>query len=198
VHTISWDEAIGLPTEESSLLALRTQQIIAHESGVARSADPLGGSHLVEALTDEIYSRASALMAQIEERGGVLAGIEDGSLEQAIADSAYSHQKKVESGELPVVGVNCFVESDTAAHEPPAFVVGPEVGARQLARLTSVRKKRDEAAVARALGALERAARGSDNLMPAILDAVRSYATVGEISGTLAKVFGTYRPRSVF
>jgi len=198
VHTISWDEAIGLPTEESSLLALRTQQILAYESGVARSADPLGGSHLVEALTDEIDQRASAMMAEIEERGGVVEGIKDGSLEQAIADSAYRHQKMIDAGELPVVGVNCFVEDDGTKQEIPAFTVGPEIRERQLERLASVRKGRDEAAVSRALRELEAAARGSDNLMPAILAAVRDYATVGEISGVLSSVFGTYRPRSVF
>jgi methylmalonyl-CoA mutase N-terminal domain/subunit len=198
VHTISWDEAIGLPTEESSLLALRTQQILAYESGVARSADPLGGSHLVEALTDEIDQRASAMMAEIEERGGVVEGIKDGSLEQAIADSAYRHQQMIDAGELPVVGVNCFVEDDGAKQEIPVFTVGPEIRDRQLERLASVRKRRDEAAVSRTLRELEAAARGSDNLMPAVLAAVRGYATVGEISGVLSSVFGTYRPRSVF
>jgi methylmalonyl-CoA mutase, N-terminal domain len=198
VHTISWDEAIGLPTEESSLLALRTQQILAYESGVARSADPLGGSHLVEALTDEIDQRASAMMAEIDERGGVVEGIKDGSLEQAIADSAYRHQQMIDAGELPVVGVNCFVEDDRAKQEIPVFTVGPEIRDRQLERLASVRKERDEAAVSRTLRELEAAARGSENLMPAILAAVRDYATVGEISGVLSSVFGTYRPRSVF
>jgi methylmalonyl-CoA mutase N-terminal domain/subunit len=198
VHTISWDEAIGLPTEKSSLLALRTQQILAYESGVARSADPLGGSHLVEALTDEIDQRASAMMAEIEERGGVVEGIKDGSLEQAIADSAYRHQQMIDAGELPVVGVNCFVEDDGAKQEIPVFTVGPEIRDRQLERLASVRKERDEAAVSRTLRELEAAARGSENLMPAILAAVRGYATVGEISGVLSSVFGTYRPRSVF
>ena len=198
VHTISWDEAIGLPTEESSLLALRTQQILAYESGVARSADPLGGSHLVEALTDEIDQRASAMMAEIEERGGVVEGIKDGSLEQAIADSAYRHQQMIDAGELPVVGVNCFVEDDGAKQEIPVFTVGPEIRDRQLERLASVRNERDQAAVSRTLRELEAAARASDNLMPAVLAAVRCYATVGEISGVLSSVFGTYRPRSVF
>jgi len=198
VHTISWDEAIGLPTEESSLLALRTQQILAYETGVARSADPLGGSHLVEALTDEIDQRASAMMVEIEERGGVVEGIKDGSLEQAIADSAYRHQQMIDAGELPVVGVNCFAEDDGAKQEIPAFTVGPEIRDRQLERLASVRKERDAAAVSRTLRELEAAARGSNNLMPAILAAVREYATVGEISGVLSSVFGTYRPRSVF
>jgi methylmalonyl-CoA mutase N-terminal domain/subunit len=198
VHTISWDEAIGLPTEESSLLALRTQQILAYESGVARSADPLGGSHLVEALTDELERRAADLMADIERRGGVVAGIEDGSLEQAIADAAYRHQKKIDEGEVAVVGVNRFVEDGGDVEEVPVFTVGPEVGERQLERLAAVRRTREEAAVSRALDALGDAARGDDNLMPAILQAVRCYATVGEISAVLGSVFGDYRPRSVF
>ena len=198
VHTISWDEAIGLPSEESSLLALRTQQILAYETGVARSADPLGGSHLVEALTDELELRATEMMEEIERRGGVVRGIEDGSLEQAIADSAYEHQKKVDDGESVVIGVNRFAQDAGEVEEVPVFTVGPEVRERQLQRLASVRDTRDGVAVSIALEALDRAARGDENLMPAIVEAVRSYATVGEISSVLSAVFGTHRPRSVF
>jgi methylmalonyl-CoA mutase, N-terminal domain len=197
VHTMSWDEALGLPSEESVLLALRTQQIIAHESGVARTADPLGGSYYVESLTDELDDRASALMASIEEHGGVLAGIADGSLEQAIAESAYEQQRHIESGERVIVGVNRFAPEDSA--EPGAaaagvdpFVVGPDVLERQLSRLRRVRAERDEQAVAAALSRLETVARGSENTMPATIEAVRAYATVGEISRTLARVFGRH------
>ena len=196
VHTMSWDEALGLPSEESVLLALRTQQILAHESGVARTADPLGGSYYLEALTDELDQRATAMMAAIEEHGGVLAGIIDGSLEHAIAESAYEQQREIEAGERVIVGVNRFASADVgegaaAAVEP--FVVGPDVLARQLDRLRRVRAERDEAAVARALARLQDVARGTENTMPATVDAVRAYATVGEISRTLAGVFGRHQ-----
>jgi methylmalonyl-CoA mutase, N-terminal domain len=201
VHTMSWDEALGLPSEQSVLLALRTQQIIAHESGVARTADPLGGSYYVEALTDELDRRATAMMASIEEHGGVLAGIADGSLEHAIAESAYEQQRQIESGERVIVGVNRFARDESGEPGSPAatgaaavepFVVGPDVLERQLARLQRVRAERDGHAVAAALNRLEAVARGSENTMPAIIEAVREYATVGEISRTLADVFGRY------
>jgi methylmalonyl-CoA mutase, N-terminal domain len=196
VHTMSWDEALGLPSEESVLLALRTQQILAHESGVARTADPLGGSYYLEALTDELDRRATAMMAEIEEHGGVLAGIVDGSLEHAIAESAYEQQREIEAGERVIVGVNRFASAEVAegaagAVEP--FVVGPDVLARQLDRLSRVRAERDEAAVASALARLQDVARGTENTMPATVEAVRAYATVGEISRTLAGVFGRHR-----
>ena len=196
VHTMSWDEALGLPSEESVLLALRTQQILAHESGVARTADPLGGSYYLEALTDELDQRATAMMAAIEEHGGVLAGIVDGSLEHAIAESAYEQQREIEAGERVIVGVNRFASADVAADDAAAvepFVVGPDVLARQLDRLRQVRAERDEAAVARALARLQDVARGTENTMPATVEAVRAYATVGEISRTLAGVFGRHQ-----
>jgi methylmalonyl-CoA mutase N-terminal domain/subunit len=201
VHTMSWDEALGLPSEQSVLLALRTQQIIAHESGVARTADPLGGSYYLESLTDELDRRATALMASIDEHGGVLAGIADGSLEHAIAESAYDQQRQIESGERVIVGVNRFAadesgESDSAARDVAGvvepFAVGPDVLERQLARLRRVRAQRDERAVATALDRLEAVARSSDNTMPATIEAVRAYATVGEISRALARVFGRH------
>ncbi len=197
VHTMSWDEALGLPSEESVLLALRTQQIIAHESGVARTADPLGGSYYVEALTDELDRRATALMARIEEHGGVVAGIEDGSLERAIADSAYEQQHQIESGERVIVGVNRFADDAGAAADVEPFTVGPDVLDRQLARLARVRAERDDELVAARLQRLRDVARGSDNTMPAIVDAVRAYATTGEISRALGDVFGRHEPSSV-
>jgi methylmalonyl-CoA mutase N-terminal domain/subunit len=198
VHTMSWDEALGLPSEESVLLALRTQQIIVHESGVARTADPLGGSYYVEALTDELDRRATAMMASIEEHGGVLAGIEDGSLEHAIAESAYEQQRQIESGERVIVGVNRFGADSDGRPESAVetFVVGPDVLERQLARLRRVRAERDEDAVAAALRRLEAVAQSSENTMPATIEAVRAYATVGEISRTLAGVFGRHQPTS--
>jgi methylmalonyl-CoA mutase, N-terminal domain len=197
VHTISWDEALGIPTEASSLLALRTQQILGYESGVARSADPLGGSYLVESLTDELDRRATHLMAQIEEHGGVVAGIDDGSLELAIADSAYSQQQRIESGDHVIVGVNRFREATTDAQEIAPFVVDRGVLDRQLARLERVRRERDDVLVGERLAELEAIARGTSNTMPAICQAVRAYATVGEISNALGGVFGFHRPSSV-
>jgi methylmalonyl-CoA mutase, N-terminal domain len=197
VHTMSWDEALGLPSEESVLLALRTQQIIAHESGVARTADPLGGSYYIEALTDELDRRASAMIASIEERGGVLAGIEDGSLERAIAESAYQQQRQIESGERVIVGVNRFAsEDDQEDLSVHPFSVGEDVLERQLTRLQRVRATRDQRAVADALSRLEQVARSDGNTMPAVLSAVRAYATVGEISRALENVFGRHQPAS--
>jgi methylmalonyl-CoA mutase, N-terminal domain len=197
VHTISWDEAIGIPTEASSLLALRTQQILAHESGVARTVDPLGGSYFVESLTDELERRIVEFMDGVDENGGVMAGIEDGSLERAIADSAYEQQRRIESGEDVVVGVNRFVQEDAEPEEQEVFVVGPDVIGRQLARLEAIRAERDDDRVEHALARLREVATGEANTMPAILDAVRAYATVGEISSALADVFGTHRGSQV-
>jgi methylmalonyl-CoA mutase N-terminal domain/subunit len=195
VHTMSWDEALGLPSEESVLLALRTQQIIAHESGVARTADPLGGSYHLEALTDELDRRASAMMASIDDHGGVVAGIEDGTLEHAIAESAYEQQRQIETGDRVIVGVNRFARDESNAGVRP-FVVGRDVLDRQLARLRRVRCSREDSAVRDALARLRDVARGEDNMMPAILEAVRAYATVGEISRALADVFGHHHPVS--
>jgi methylmalonyl-CoA mutase N-terminal domain/subunit len=191
VHTMSWDEALGLPSEESVLLALRTQQIIAHESGVARTADPLGGSYYLEALTDELDRRISAMIEEIEENGGIVASIEDGSLEQAIAESAYEQQRKIEDGERAIVGVNKFVEEGTA-ESVDTFQVGADVLDRQLARMRRTLDERDEDAVGRTLAGVEEAARGSSNTMPAIVAAVRAYATTGEISDAFERVFGRH------
>ncbi|HLB04336.1 MAG TPA: methylmalonyl-CoA mutase family protein, partial [Gaiellaceae bacterium] len=196
VHTISWDEALGLPAEEAVTLALRTQQVIAHETGVARTVDPLGGSYYVEALTDELHRRAASLLAEVEEHG-VLRGIADGSIESAIADAAYRQEQAIASGERVVVGVNRFRDDRAAAEDVRPFKVGPETLERQLARLSKVREGRDAAAVRRSLAAVETAAASEENTMPVILEAVRSYATVGEISDALGRVFGRHRPSTV-
>jgi len=196
VHTISWDEALGLPAEEAVTLALRTQQVIAHETGVVRTVDPLGGSYYVEALTDELHRRAASLLAEVEEHG-VLRGIADGSIESAIADAAYRQEQAIASGERVVVGVNRFRDDRAAAEDVRPFKVGPETLERQLARLSKVRGGRDAAAVRRSLAAVETAAASEENTMPVILEAVRSYATVGEISDALGRVFGRHRPSTV-
>jgi methylmalonyl-CoA mutase N-terminal domain/subunit len=192
VHTISWDEALGLPSEEAVLLALRTQQILAHETGVARTADPLGGSHYVEHLTDEIERRAAELIADVEERGGMLQGVLDGSLELVIADAAYREQLAAESGERVVVGVNRFAEEAGEAGDWRALRVGEDVREHQTARLAQTRAEREAEAVEAALRRLGDEARGQANLMPAILACVEAYASVGEICDRLASVFGRH------
>ena len=192
LHTNAMDEALALPTDASALLALRTQQILAHESRVADTVDPLGGAYAVEALTGEIERRALLLIDQIESAGGVLRGIETGFIQRQIAEAAYRESQRVERGEQIVVGVNRFQSGEAA--RPAILRVSEEVVQRQRARLAAVRAERDATSVERVLGRLRGAAAGRDNLMPAILDAVRAYATVGEISDTLRAVFGVHRP----
>jgi methylmalonyl-CoA mutase N-terminal domain/subunit len=192
LHTNAMDEALALPTDASALLALRTQQILAHESGVADTADPLGGAYAVEALTGEIERRALGLIDQIESAGGVLRGIETGFIQRQIAEASYRESQRVERGEQIVVGVNRFQSGEAA--RPAILRVAEEVVQRQRARLAAVRAERDAASVERALGRLRGVAAGRDNLMPAILDAVRAYATVGEICDVLRAVFGVHRP----
>jgi methylmalonyl-CoA mutase N-terminal domain/subunit len=192
LHTNARDEALALPSEASALLALRTQQIIAHESGVASVADPLGGAYLVEYLTGEIEERALALISQIEASGGVLRAIETGWIQREIAESAYREAQAAERGDRVVVGVNRF--QDDAPARVQLQRVDPGIADRQISRLRQVRAGRDGDAVARALARLGEAARGDDNLLPPILEAVRAYASIGEICDVLRAAFGAYRP----
>ncbi|HEU5050530.1 MAG TPA: methylmalonyl-CoA mutase family protein [Gemmatimonadales bacterium] len=192
LHTNGYDEALALPTAESATLALRTQQIIGYESGVTRVVDPLGGSYYVEALTDAIERDARALIEEVDGLGGAAAAIERGFYQEAIARSAWAIQQAQERGDQVVVGVNRFIED-----EPPPAIPIPDFRAlevRQRERLRAARERRDGAAVDAALAALAAAAAGSDPLMPSILAAVRARATLGEISDTLRRVWGTYRP----
>ncbi len=191
LHTNSRDEALALPTEESARIALRTQQIIAHETGVADVADPLGGSWYVEHLTDELERRATDLIDEIEAMGGALAAIEAGFQQRHIAEAAYRAQRAIEEGDRVVVGVNTFTVDEESPI--PTLKVDESVEARQVERLRELRASRDTAAVDHALATLEDAARGGANLMPPIVAAVESYATIGEISATLVRVFGEYR-----
>ena len=193
VHTMSWDEALALPSEEAVRLALRTQQIVAYESGVTRTVDPLGGSYYVESLTDELERRIRDLIDQIEQEGGVVKGIEDGRLEAAIADAAYRQERQIESGERVVVGVNRFRDEEAEEQAVELLTVPEDVRARQLEQLHAVRGARDAAAVENALEGVRAAAGSSENTMPAILAAVRAYATLGEISAALGDVFGYHR-----
>jgi methylmalonyl-CoA mutase N-terminal domain/subunit len=191
LHTNSRDEALGLPTEEAARLALRTQQIIAHESGIAKVADPLGGSYYVEQLTDKIERGAQDYLKRIDSLGGTLAAIEKGWIQAEIQNAAYEFQQQVERGEKIVVGVNRFQQD--GEQSLAALRIDPEIERQQVERLRELRASRDKTAVEARLGALESVALGSDNLMPKIMAACEAYATVGEISDRLRKVFGEYR-----
>src|SRR5579875_2706834 len=191
LHTNARDEALALPTEESALLALRTQHIIAHESGVANTVDPLGGSYYVEKLTNQIEAEAQAILQRIESMGGVLRAIEDGYIQRHIQQSAYEYQKKIESGEQVVVGVNRYTSQ--VVPSPPILRIDPEIEREQIDRLRKLRAKRDATRVTACLKEVESAARENRNLMPTILQAVKAYATVGEISDALRRVFGEYQ-----
>jgi len=191
LHTNSRDEALSLPTEESVQIALRTQQIIAYESGVADSIDPLAGSYLIERWTDEIEQRAASYIEKIDALGGALRAIEQGYIQREIQESAYRWQSAVDRGEKIVVGVNDFqVEEDL---DLDILRVDPAVGERQATRLSALKARRDGEAVSAALSRLEVGARGEDNLVPLILDAVERYATLGEICDVLRGVFGEYQ-----
>ena len=192
LHTNALDEALALPTDEAALLALRTQQIIAHESGIASTVDPFAGSYYVEALTADIERRAQAYLDGIEAMGGMLRAIEEGFVQREIGEAAYREQQAVESGRRIVVGVNRFQRADEQA--PALLKVDAAVLKRQRSRLARVRAERDGERVQTTLTALGDAAEGGQNLLPRILDCVRAYATVGEICDTLRSRFGTYRP----
>jgi methylmalonyl-CoA mutase N-terminal domain/subunit len=190
LHTNSLDEALALPTAASATLALRTQQILAHESGITQAADPLGGSYFVERLTRDMEKEALAYFERIDNLGGMVAAIEEGFPQREIAESSYRFQQAVEQREQVIVGVNDFVQDD----EPPIEILYIDEGASdiQLAKLEALKKRRDQTAVARALDALSASAHTSENLMPRILDAVRAYATVGEMCDALRAVWGEY------
>lgn len=196
LHTNSWDEALALPSEEAVTIALRSQQVIAHESGVADTVDPLGGSYFVEKLTDEIEARAWEYLTRIDELGGAVAAIESGYMQKEIHESAYRYQREVEEGEKVVVGVNKYQSAEE--HRYRLLKVEPEVVNRQIQRLEQVRENRSATEVSKALAELREKAHFGGNLMPPILSAVRAYATLGEICGVLRDVFGEYRTRSLF
>jgi methylmalonyl-CoA mutase N-terminal domain/subunit len=189
-----FDEAIAIPTQHAQTLAVRTQQMLQNEFGITDVADPMGGSWHVEGLTDRLEREARELIGQIDDMGGAVAAIETGFYQRVIADEAYERERRVASGEDVVVGVNAFVD-DTAVL-PERFDVPPQLAADQRRRLETLRAERDGAAVASALAALQGAAAGTENLMPAIIAAVSAEATLGEICATLRSQFGAYRPAS--
>jgi methylmalonyl-CoA mutase N-terminal domain/subunit len=191
LHTNGLDEALALPSELAVRVALRTQQIIAHESGVANSVDPLAGSYQVEALTREMEDRFWAIHREVEGLGGVLPAIEAGYFQRRIADSAYRYEREINEGRRIIVGVNAYQSNDPP--RVPILEMDPEGEERQIARLRRVRAERDGVAYDRAMAALRRAAEGTDNLMPPLLDTVRAYATLGEITTLLKEVFGEHQ-----
>jgi methylmalonyl-CoA mutase N-terminal domain/subunit len=193
LHTNARDEALGLPTEESAQLALRTQQIIAYETGIADVADPIGGSYYIEELTDRIEADAMDYIRRIDEMGGTLQAIETGFIQGEIQNSAFEIQKEIEKGERIVVGVNRFRMEESDADTSPVFRIDPANERAQVERLRKMRACRDAAQWQQSLDALDAAARGTENIMPRILAAAEAYATVGEISDTLRRVFGEYR-----
>jgi len=194
LHTNAMDEALALPTEEAARLALRTQQVIAHESGVADLADPLGGSYAIEHLTDEIEDRASNYLERIDALGGMLRAIETGYVQKEIQESAYRYQKAIESEAAVVVGVNRFQSADQTP--VPTLRIDPAIEQQQIDRLRAVRDRRDSVAADKALAKLEAAAGSTENLVPRILESVEAQATVGEISNRLRKVWGEFKETS--
>ena len=196
LHTNSMDETLALPTEEAATVALRTQQILAHESGVVATPDPLGGSYFVEALTDKVEEEALRYIHRIDEMGGIIAAVERGYPQKEIADSAYKFQQQVERDERIIVGVNRFVSDEEVAI--PVLKIDPEIERRQIERIQAVRARRDPAAHGRAIEALRDACMSSKNLVPHVLDAVRAYATLGEVSDVFREAYGVYREPAVF
>ena len=191
LHTNAMDEALGLPTEQAARLALRTQQVIAHESGVADTADPLAGAYAIESLTNEIEKRAVDYIERIDAMGGMLRAIESGYVQREIQEAAYRYQRAIESREAIVVGVNDFrAEEETPI---PTLRVDPAIEQEQIKRVRAVRQRRDATTASAALAKLEEAARGTEDLLPRILECVEAYVTVGEISNRLRSVWGEYR-----
>ena len=194
LHTNSLDEALALPTEAAATIALRTQQIIAHETGVTNTVDPLGGSYFLESMTLDMERGAREYFDRIDALGGMVAAVEKGFPQREIADAAYRYQQALETGEKVMVGVNAFVAEEAAL---PTLYIDESVRRRQSEKLRALRRRRDAAAAERALDALRRAAEGDANTMPALLDCVRAYCTLGEITAALRAVFGAYEEAAV-
>ncbi|HSJ92443.1 MAG TPA: methylmalonyl-CoA mutase family protein, partial [Gaiellaceae bacterium] len=190
IHTNAFDEALALPSERSARIALRTQQILAHEAGGTDTADPLGGAYFLEAMTTELEERARELIERIDELGGAVAAIEAGFVQREIEDAAYEHERLVEAGERVVVGVNRYTEDEE--EEIELHRLDPEAERRQVERTARVRAERDQAAAAAALERVREVARGSENLLPSMREALAARCTIGEICGALREELGTY------
>ncbi len=198
VFTAAWDEAFAIPTEQTAELALRTQQVLAYETGVANVADPLGGSYFIEALTDRIEREALSIIERIDRLGGMVSCIQSGLIQKEIAMEAYRHQQRIEHGEQVVVGVNKFAREEPERQQLQLWELDPAVGDRQRQELARVKAQRDNRAVSAALKNLRDAARSNHSMMPPILEAVRAYASIGEICGVLREEFGTFEePASI-
>jgi methylmalonyl-CoA mutase, N-terminal domain len=197
LHCNGLDEALSLPGEDAARIALRTQQIIAAESGVANTVDPVGGSFMIEAATDRLEAEARVLLERIDRAGGTLPAIESGMIQREIQDAAYRAQQAVDAGESIVVGVNRYVDA-SATPTRGVFRIDPDVERQQIDRVRAVRASRSESAWRLAIDRVEAAARGSDNLLPPILSAVEAYATLGEISDAMRRVFGEYTATEAF
>ena len=195
LHTDSYDEALALPGDHAVTVALRTQQIIAEESGVTNTIDPLGGSYFVEALTDRMEREAQDYIDRIDEMGGVVAAIESGFQQREIAEASYRYQGQYDRKEKTIVGANKYRMEETV--KPDLLKIHQDIEDRQLGRLEELRRTRDAKRVESALEAMRDAAKGEQNLIPLMLEAARAYATVGEMSAALIPVFGTYREASV-
>jgi methylmalonyl-CoA mutase N-terminal domain/subunit len=195
LHTNSWDEALALPSEKAARLALRTQQVIAHESGAVNTIDPLGGSFFVETLTNQMEEECYAYFRQIEDLGGVIPAVEAGFLQREIADSAYRYQREIDTKERVVVGVNDYVMDEPL--DIPILEMDPEGERREFQRLARLRSERDNDRAQRSLAALREACGGKENLMPHILEAVNAYCTLGEICGVMRQAFGEYQEPSI-
>jgi methylmalonyl-CoA mutase N-terminal domain/subunit len=195
MHVSAFDEALGVPTEEAAMLALRTQQVIAFETGVLSTADPLAGSYEIERLTDELADAMWALLEDIEKKGGALACINDGWFATQLSDKAYEFAMSIDSGERKLVGVNIF-KADTPPYAP--FEINPESEAGQVKALQNLRAKRDNSLVQKTLSDLHDVAKSGENIMEACIAAVRAYATVGEIVDELRKVYGKWQPSRTF
>jgi methylmalonyl-CoA mutase N-terminal domain/subunit len=191
LHTNGFDEALSLPTEAAAAIALRTQQIVAFESGAPDTVDPLAGSYFIESLTDEVEAAAWKLIEKIDAMGGSVAAIEQGFIQDEIAKSAYEYQRQIENGEKIIVGVNKFQAEETTSI--PVFKVDEHVQTLQVEKLKALKLKRDNNKVIASLKTLNEKARSGENLMPTVLEAVENYCTLGEISDELRKVFGEYR-----
>jgi methylmalonyl-CoA mutase, N-terminal domain len=196
LHTNSYDEAIALPTQKAATLALRTQQVLAFETDLTSTVDPLAGSYFIESMTDEIEAQARELMGQVAERGGAVAAIEQGFQKAEIERSAYRITREIDSGERKVVGVNAFISPDGEPYEP--LRVDPAIEAQQAERLAYLRAGRDSAEVTRRLDDVRRAAQGDANLLYPLREALRALATVGEVSNALRDVWGVYRPPEIY
>jgi len=191
LHTNGYDEAMSLPTEEAAGIALRTQQLIAFESGAADTADPLAGSYFVETLTDQLEAKAWEYIRRIDEMGGSVSAIESGYMQNEIARAAYDYQRSIETKERVIVGVNKFIVEEKTFDKH--LVIDDSIRLLQIEKLKKLKSERNQKTVDTKLSTLESAARGEDNLMPCIIDAVENYATLGEISDVMRKVFGEFR-----